>query len=63
MKMDAIPSVMDISTPKLPGSTGGMPCFSILRSVGKSLFRAELLKILNIISKVKIIPEETSDLP
>ena len=63
MKMDAIPSVMDISTPKLPESIVGIPCFSILRSVGKSLFRAELLKILNIISKVKIIPEETSDLP
>ena len=63
MTMDAIPSVMDISTPKLPEPIVGFPCFSILRSVGKSLFRAKLLKILNIISKVKIIPEETSDLP
>ena len=61
--MDAISTQMDISRPKLPESIVGIPCKSILRSVGKSLFRAELLKILNIISKMKIIPEETSDLP
>ena len=41
--MVAISTLMVISIPKLPESSVGIPFFSILRSVGESIFRGEFL--------------------